>query len=381
MTSFILIFGKTPRLSEVEFRSVYPSEILTKLSDRVSLVQTNLEPKDIMKRCGGIVKIARCLATGGERIDIDSIIDAIHTSHHIEFGLSWYGESESISGTSKLLKSELIRRGISSRYVIPKNDQELSSVVSEGVKEIIIVSKDSMITTGIVVATQDYQMWQKVDYGRPVSDAKRGMLPPKVARMAINIALGPLTSGKTILDPFCGVGTIPTEAMFVGVSRVISSDADPKAIEATQKNLQWVTSTFPDLEKIKTDVFTQDATHISTSLAPGSVDAIVTEPFMGDPKVAYTDRPDLRTEERVKNTLKGLTKLYIGCLREWKTILTPGVRIVIAFPQYAINGKIFGVKNVVDMCEKYGYTVEDGPIEYGRTGAIVRRAFYVITVS
>ncbi len=100
----------------------------------------------------------------------------------------------------------------------------------------------------------------------------------------------------------------------------------------------------------------------------GSIDAIVTEPFMGDTKAKPAE---------VKNIVKGLEKLYIGCLRDWQRVLKDHGIVVIALPKYEINGKTYFVKKVIDMCENLGYTIVAGPIEYSRPQAVVKRAFYV----
>ena len=81
--------------------------------------------------------------------------------------------------------------------------------------------------------------------------------------------------------------------------------------------------------------------------------------------------------EKVRNIIKGLEKLYIGCFKDWKNILTPKGRIMIALPRYEIASKTYFVKKLVDMCENLGYTIEVGPIEYGREQAVVKRQFYL----
>ena len=79
----------------------------------------------------------------------------------------------------------------------------------------------------------------------------------------------------------------------------------------------------------------------------------------------------------VKNIIKGLEKLYIGCLRDWHKVLKKGGVVVMALPVYNINGKTYFVKKVIDMCEMLGYTTLAGPIEYSRPQAVVKRNFFV----
>jgi tRNA G10 N-methylase Trm11 len=109
-----------------------------------------------------------------------------------------------------------------------------------------------------------------------------------------------------------------------------------------------------------------DAVHVSAAVDASTIDAIVTEPFMGPPKV-----------RDVKNTLKGLEKLYIGCLRDWHTVLKPQGVVMMALPMYELGGRMYFVKKVIDMCETLGYTIVTGPIEYSRPQAIVKRVFYL----
>jgi tRNA G10 N-methylase Trm11 len=107
-------------------------------------------------------------------------------------------------------------------------------------------------------------------------------------------------------------------------------------------------------------------------MRPLSVDAIVTEPFMGSTSLAVSGV----SAEKVKNTLRGLEKLYIGCLREWRTILRDNGVVVMALPSVLLDRREYFVKNVIDSCARLGYTIEAGPIAYYRPQAVVRRNFY-----
>ena len=233
---------------------------------------------------------------------------------------------------------------------------------------------------GVTRAVQDFEDWNKRDFGRPAPDPKHGMLPPKVARMIVNIALprqagqGKLSYTPTLLDPFCGVGTILAEGLF-RVANVVGSDLSPDAVSRTEKNLAWLRREYPKVAPFYTKAFVADATHLRDTVPAHSVDAIVTEPYMGE-LIDEKDRMHL-TPDRVKHTLKGLEKLYIGSLREWATLVKPGGRVVMAIPAYVTPRGIMRVKNVIDRCEILGYTLLTGPIEYSRPQAIVKREFYV----
>jgi tRNA G10 N-methylase Trm11 len=69
-----------------------------------------------------------------------------------------------------------------------------------------------------------------------------GMLPPKLARMMIN-----LTKNNTaIYDPFCGLGTVLIEALHMGRIHILASDISEAMVSATEKN----THEFIETEKI-----------------------------------------------------------------------------------------------------------------------------------
>jgi len=76
------------------------------------------------------------------------------------------------------------------------------------------------------------------DFGRPAADAKSGMLPPKLARMMVNLASA--SKNETLLDAFCGSGTILTEAATLGFAKLIGSDISERAVSDTQKNSDWI---------------------------------------------------------------------------------------------------------------------------------------------
>ncbi|MEK6807835.1 MAG: DNA methyltransferase [Nanoarchaeota archaeon] len=62
------------------------------------------------------------------------------------------------------------------------------------------------------------------------------MLKPKLARLLVN--LSGAKEGETILDPFCGAGSILIEAAVLG-TKVIGTDFDSEMIARAKKNLEF----------------------------------------------------------------------------------------------------------------------------------------------
>lgn len=376
MSAFLFVLGRTSDLSYLELTSLL--ENCRRMTPDVASVELSVgdaaDPQALLAKLGGTIKIARMLGT------IPSLEVPLLARYLLDipgirtFGISMYGAAKNLDpevlADIKILLGE---SGIHTRYVTAHEGNALSSVVvdKQNVTELIVVSTGEGFIVGQTIAVQDVDTWSARDYGRPFADPKSGMLPPKVARMAVNIA------GKngTLLDPFCGMGTILGEALLAGW-QVIGSDQSEKVVAKAEKNIEWLAQLTGSRPVMK--FFVSDATHVSEHLPQESVDAIVTEPFMGSTHLGTNIQYPI-SNIQLKNTIKGLEKLYIGCLKDWHHVLKPKGKVVIALPQYAIHGKTFFVKNVIDRCENLGYTVIHGPIEYSRPQAVVRRQFFVLT--
>jgi tRNA G10 N-methylase Trm11 len=189
--------------------------------------------------------------------------------------------------------------------------------------------------------------------------------------MILNITLGRNINNSLILDPFCGMGTILTEAIVMGANKLIGSDLKNDVILKTEGNINWIKKTYEINPQVK--YLVSDATHISTKLQSESVDAIITEPFMGS-RLLGLHKLEI---QKIKSIAKGLDKLYIGCLRDWYKVLKKNGLICMAFPVYHIKDKQIFVKKAIDTCENLGYTKVLGPIEYSRDQAVVIRNFYI----
>lgn len=366
MSALLFLFGRTPQLSWYELSSRIPVKAI-RCAEDVARVETSLPPDELMEQLGGTVKIAREL--GRVKTLTAQTIMPFFRGTPETFGISVYGDTRPVSvNLLHEIKKRFEERGAHTRYVL-STDAALSSVVvaKQKVHELVAVKTEDGYTLAQTVAVQDVEAWGRRDYGRPFADPRRGMLPPKVARMVVNIA--GRGGGATLFDPFCGVGTILGEAMLTGW-RVIGSDQSAEVIEKARKNLEFLRGTAVRLRTAAPyELFVSDATHVSEHVPAHSVDAIVTEPYLGPASIE---------EEKANNIIKGLEKLYRGCLRDWQHVVKPHGKVVIALPEYVLHGRTYSVKSVLDSCENLGYTVSLGPLTYSRPQAIVRRKFFVL---
>jgi tRNA G10 N-methylase Trm11 len=112
----------------------------------------------------------------------------------------------------------------------------------------------------------------------------------------------------------------------MGVKKLIGSDISGKAIADTKINLEWLKKN-GQLRDGNWDLIELSATEISKKIAPASVDAIVTEPYLG-PQRGANDIPKIAAE---------LEKLYSAALVEFKKILKSDGHIVMVFPAFAFG--------------------------------------------
>lgn len=226
-----------------------------------------------------------------------------------------------------------------------------------------------------VEAIQDIAAYARRDRGRPHADPGTGMLPPKLAQMLLNASLVP--PDGTVYDPFCGVGTIPMEALLLGL-KVVASDASPKQAERTRENLVWLTRQH---HASKPHVFVHDVSKGAFPLAHGSVDAVVTEGWLGP---ARSHAPLPREAEEI---FSSVSNLLAHLLSSVKAVLKSGGTVLVTVPAFRIGKRV--VRFPVESVRAAGFLREplipnewkhplfreasSGTLLYGRPSAMVLR--------
>ena len=372
----LFILGSNPALSLSELISRFGTEDWQLQSGIALLDQKLHEPAQEILSLGGTIKIARVMATLdiNQKKKIQSAIEKIlePSEGKFKFGISNYsGFKLNIKTLGMELKKYIKEQGRSVRWVMSKEAQ-LSSVVVEqngllknGI-EIIITSFDDQILIAKTMAVQPFKDLSFRDYGRPGRDDQSGMLPPKLAQMLINLASDDLND--TILDPFCGSGTIVSEAMLMGYQKIFGSDISPQAISDTRKNINWLSRKHSDLAKPEIEELS--ATQLSNKHKVDSINAIATEPYLGP------QRGPINPGE----FLKELNSLYSKTLKEFSKILKPNGRIAMVWPvlngadkklAYYLEPNLHGLKVQSPLPEQYAHKFNNflsqrGNLLYGR---------------
>ena len=217
--------------------------------------------------------------------------------------------------------------------------------------ELMLANGRQNIYVGKTTALQDYQSYSFRDYQRPQKDPKSGMIPPKLAKIMINLA--GKEKNQTFLDPFCGSGTFLQELILLGYKNIIGTDKSPKAIEATKKNLDWLFSQYSlNKEDYSLKIFESDVRVLSSKLPSQSVDAIASEPYLGSPRAKYFSPQQIRQE------IGRLSSFYLSAFAGLKPVLKKDATVVIIFPVFKLKNQFFQLE-ILEKLRQLGFFPQD----------------------
>ncbi len=394
-TQSLFILGRQPALGLAELESLFGADNVWPTGDKAALV--NIDPAEIpFGRLGGSIKLAKLL-TELPNTDWETLTHYINKTlpghlgylpeGKLKFGLSAYGlkvDVATINRSALWLKKTIKKAGRSVR-IVPNNELSLGSaqvihnqMTSPLGMELILVRDGDKTLLAQTVAEQDIEAYAARDQGRPKRDARVGMLPPKLAQIIINLAVGPDdaipgTLGTEILDPFCGTGVILQEALLMGYNPV-GSDLDPRMVEYTQENIYWL-----DRQRIRAFardpvVTVGDATKLTWLPSPTF---IACETYLGRP---FSSVP---TTDVLQEVMQDVNLIHKRFLQNVARQLGVGQRICIAVPAWRINNGFKHLK-VLDNLEELGYNriefvhARQEDLIYHREGQVVARELVVL---
>jgi tRNA G10 N-methylase Trm11 len=358
--------GNTPDLSLLELQTLYAGEF-NLVGKEIASFSGELDVTTFAK-LGGTRKVAMELATTTERSLESKLIELIKAD---EGGknvaiTSYRGKDLQPISVSNLKKAVSETRPV--RFVSMDTDEhELLMLSHQHVAEFNVIPVEDKLVIAKTTWIYDAEDWVSRDRNKPYRDIKRGMLPPKVARIMVNLATQG-REGLTVADPFCGTGTVLSEAIMVG-NNAVGSDTNPDAIPGTKSNLEWLLST-PALKPRQYDLKIGDATHFDELF--DSVDCIATEPFMGP----LLDERNPSTLEKIKNIAKGLDKLYRGAFKAFAKTLPVGGRVVMSIPVFHVYGRVIPTISI-DTLGALGYNYVSA-VPYSKPGAAVVRNITIL---
>lgn len=367
---YLFFLGQNSKLSLAELESLLP-DFQYQLHGSTAYLSTEekLDLDDLNCRLGGTVKIASFVSSLDPQNPLPQLIDFIKQTGHKNFSLNLLsGSYQDALKLAKQLKDHLAEEDYSSRYLRPRQpflspliikDQQVTELTLN------LASHQLFHTTHL----HNFQHWIERDRHRPFVTPKQGMLPPKLARIMVNLGLNRSEPSKiTFLDPFCGTGTVLMEAALLGVN-TWGSDISVDKVSGTRKNLNWLPQDhFCQQPTQKAKLFQYDATHLSEVINQ-PLDLIVTEPPLG---------PVSPADEDISQIAKGLQKLYLGALKDWQAFLRDRARLVIALPRFKTSQKTITTHDFIDSHPALSYNILDSSLIFTRPGAKIERQILIL---
>lgn len=384
---FVAILGRLPKLSIAELEAMFGKSHVRAVSHDIATIDTDnllIDSLGGSLKCGTIIHTLPAssrptLEQASHWITHTYIHQLLAVSGKITLGISAYGFSTSPRQLQKIglsLKSSMKRHGASLRLV-PNTSIELSTATSHNNKlglspkkrELFIIkTDDGAILIAESNGAQNITAYARRDRNRPRRDAFVGMLPPKLAQIMVNLAVGN-TTRATILDPFCGTGTVLQEALLKGYD-VCGSDLSQKMIDYTTENLAWLQSKYHITGSVRSLEQADAMTHQWTE--GQQLDAVICEAYLGQP---FSAPP---SPKKLHEVTGNCNHIITNFLRNIHSQLTPGTTLCIAVPAWRdVSHNLTHLPLIKDL-KKLGYILQQPPLIYSRSDQVVVREILLL---
>lgn len=389
---YIALLGRQPALGMCELERLYGGQSVSWHSD-ISAVIDTVDCPDV-QLLGGSQKIGEVVAEfpKGNWRDVSTKIVQYYSQlwsasdHKKTLGIGAYGfpvSSREVQKTGLILKRRLKDKDVSLR-LIPNNEPALNTAVSHhnklGLSEhkvelLVIKAANGKVVVAESRGSQNISALAARDQARPKTDAFVGMLPPKLARMMVNMTVGGHQPDQavSILDPFCGTGVLLQEALLLGYS-VFGSDLSQKMVDYSQQNLAWLANhnqingiSHVELGDAMTHRWSTTPTHVAT------------ETYLGQP---FSAPPSPEKLAEVRGNCNHIISQFLKNLRSQ---IKDDSTLCIAVPAWRSGTGEVTHLPLVSNLEKFGYRrlplshVSHDQLLYFRPDQVVARELLLIT--
>lgn len=408
----LLVLGRQPALGLAELESLYGADKVRPIGAQAAAV--DVDPCLLaFDRLGGSVKFCKILTTLETTSwkEIEKFLISVSPGHSermpegkMQLGLSVIGLEVSLGkleATGLTLKKAIKKTGRNVR-LIPNKELELNSaqvlhnrLTGPTGWELVFIRDNEKTIVAQTVKVQDIEAYARRDQGRPKRDSKVGMLPPKLAQIIINLAVGRLPEDKlesicdipaeqeipltllnqSVLDPFCGTGVILQEAALMGYYPY-GTDIEQRMVDYAEQNLSWLlTDHNSRLHSIDFRLEQADATTGTWR----EVDFVASETYLGRPFSA------LPSPAIVEQTAADCNQIIKKFLQNIHGQVASGTRFCLAVPAWQVKPGQFRRLPLIDRISDLGYNLvsfEHAGIDeltYYRQGQTVARQLLVIT--
>ncbi len=320
----MLAFG---RLSVLEACSVLGGTVERAEApcERVSVLKVRSPGPELVTELAGIHKCAPLMiVVDGGTEGVGKLVEGI-TEHLAEKGnLSVSGYDIDEDDYEALVRSVLdgVRdAGFGKVHLLRPRRNELlaEQILSRSALDVIAFPYHGGFGLGPTTWVPDSASMRQRGTQKPLPHSDISM-SPRLARVLLNLA--GLREGQTVLDPFCGSGTILGEALIRSLS-CLGLDSKSNRVRDARQNLAWLAG---GIREAGYDIRAGDARELPRMLRRSKVDAVVTEPLLL-PRIEA--RPRTSTASDLINEAGDV---YGDALASMAEVLQPGGRIVIVVP-------------------------------------------------
>ena len=178
----------------------------------------------------------------------------------------------------------------------------------------------------------------------------------------------------TILDPFCGTGTVLQEALLAGYD-VVGTDLSQKMVDYTTENLSWLQLTFTAPGRPVGRVIDIHQADATTHHWPNGkhLTAVVCETYLGQP---FSAPP---APQKLAEVVGNCNHIITSFLANIRPQLTPNTSLCIAVPAwYDASGRAAHLPLIKNLQQLGYHQLNRTPLIYRRPDQIVARELLVL---
>lgn len=341
-----LVYGQ---LSVLELASLQQSsQIDFKLlahSDLTALMECDVKAAtSLIGRLGGSYKIVKLCGTS-----VENVFESLPLPDDPKFAwtISSYGApSELLEDTRESVRSFLKVKSLGkSRYILPDffqkgaasdNSSHVRELKLKDLRDKVVRPASSRTGFDIVVAanliqdkylfgytvdTSDHAGFEKRDFSRSYQNPTT-TIGPRLARVLVNLAMK--RKHGSLLDPFCGLGTILQEALVLGYD-VCGVDISASKLERCKTNLNWLRSNSGISPKLRQVMIRGDASRLRKENLP-KIEGVATEPIL---LPIFVNNP---SSQEGSNAIGKTMRIYRETFESLHSLLEVGTRVAFVAP-------------------------------------------------
>ena len=322
--AFVLAFGALSMLEAYALLKGSLSEP-EKPSERVGVFRMGPGSSSRVAGLAGIHKFATLLtevrADGGGFDEFVSKVAGL-VDRVSDLSLSGYGlGAQDYEDLLQCLLEAFRGKGFRKIHLLRPKDHELRAgqVAIRKATDVIAFPYHGAFCLGVTTYVSDSLEFRERGMEKPVRRSDIS-LSPRLAKSLVNLT--GVGAGQTLLDPFCGSGTILAEGLLKAI-RCVGIDTRRRLVEEARMNLRWIS------ERTRGGAFqleTGDARELGSILGRRRVDGVATEPIL---------LPRLRGRLHLtaaKEMIDASGDTYAQALASISTVVKPGGRIVMVVP-------------------------------------------------